>query len=146
MERPPIRVLIVDDFEPFRRFLCSKLKKRADLDVICEASDGLAAVQKAKELQPDLIVLDVGLPQLNGIEAAHQIAQVVPSARIVMVTQNTNAESIRSALSGGVRGYVLKSDAGNEILQAIEAVLANEIFLSSALTAKVHVTDPQPLG
>lgn len=141
MERPRICVVIVDDFEPFRRFLCSNLKKRADLEIICEASDGLAAVQKAEELQPDLILLDMGLPKLNGIEAAHRIARVAPNAKIVMVTQNGDASSIRSALSDGVRGYVLKSDAGDEILKAIDAVLANQTFVSSALLARVPLDD-----
>ena len=76
-----IRVLVADDFEPFRRFLSSTLQYRADLQVICEVSDGLEAVQKATELQPDLILLDIGLPKLNGIEAARTNPQAFPSVQ-----------------------------------------------------------------
>jgi CheY-like chemotaxis protein len=75
------RVLVVEDYEPFRRFVCSTLGTRPELQIVGEASDGLQAVQKAEELQPDLILLDIGLPTLNGIEAAHRISRLVPAPK-----------------------------------------------------------------
>ena len=81
-----IRVLVVDDYEPFRRFVCSTLESRPDLRVVGEASDGLEAVEKAQALKPDLILLDIGLPSLNGIEAAHRISRLIPTATILFVS------------------------------------------------------------
>jgi DNA-binding NarL/FixJ family response regulator len=83
-----VRVLVVDDHAPFRRFVRATLQARAELQVIGEASDGLQAVQQAEELQPDLILLDVGLPTLDGIEVAHRISRLVQSATILFVSQN----------------------------------------------------------
>jgi len=129
-----VRVLVVDDHEPFRRFVLSTLHERAELQVIGEASDGLQAVGKAEELQPDLIVLDVGLPTLNGIEAAHQISRLVPTATILFLSQNNDADLVAMALSNGAKGYVLKLDATRELLPAVDAVLRGERFASSSLT------------
>ncbi len=128
--RPSVRVLVVDDFEAFRQFVVSVLGKRPELQVIAEASDGTEAVQKAEELQPDLIVLDIGLPTLNGIEAAKRIHTVAPSAKIVFLTQNNDADVVRAALSNGARGYVLKLDANQHLLHAVEAVLQGNRFVS----------------
>ena len=83
-----VRVLVVEDFEPFRRFVCSTVGDSSELQVICEVSDGLEAVQKAKELQPDLILLDIGLPNLNGIAAARQIRKLSPQSKILFVSRN----------------------------------------------------------
>lgn len=83
---------MVEDFEPFRRFVCSMMRDRSELQVICVVSDGLEAVQKAEELQPDLILLDIGLPTLNGIEVARQIRQLSPQTKILFVTQESSAE------------------------------------------------------
>lgn len=82
-----IRILIVDDFEPWRRSLCSLLQQNPAWQVICEASDGLEAIEKSRELQPDLILLDIGLPKLNGIEAARQIRKLAPGARILFLRE-----------------------------------------------------------
>ena len=82
-----VRILVVDDFEPFRHFVCTTLKARPELQVIGEAADGLEAVQKAEELQPDLIFLDIGLPTLNGIEVASRIGRLVPAAKILEQTR-----------------------------------------------------------
>src|SRR5271170_4203313 len=87
-----IRVLVVDDYEPFRQFICSTLRKRPELQIVGEVSDGLEAVQKAQELQPDLIVLDIGLPTLNGIEAARRIRSVSPESKILFVSQESYAD------------------------------------------------------
>jgi DNA-binding NarL/FixJ family response regulator len=126
-----VRVLVVEDFEPFRRFVCSMMEDGSQLQVICEVSDGLEAVQKAQELQPDLILLDIGLPGLNGIEAARQIRKLVPRSKILFVSQESSADVIEEALSLGALGYVLKAHAGSELLVAIEAAREGRQFVSS---------------
>ena len=93
-----VRVLVVEDFEPFRRFIASTLQERPELQVICEVSDGLEAVQKAQELQPDLIVLDIGLPALNGIEAARRIRQLSPESKILFLSQESSVDAVQEAL------------------------------------------------
>ena len=135
-ENPPsqVRVLVVDDYEPFRRFVCSTLQKRPELQVIGEASDGLEAVQKAEELKPDLILLDIGLPTLDGIDASRRISMVVPGAKILVVTQNNDADVARAVLSDGASGYVLKLDANRELLRAVEVVLHGGQFVSTGVT------------
>ena len=127
------RVLVVEDSELFRRFVCSRLGERAELQVIGEASDGLEAVQKAEELQPDLILLDIGLPRLNGLEAANLIRQVASGSSIIFLTQYSDKDVVRAALSGGAQGYVLKTDAGKELLLAVAGVLGGDDFVSSAI-------------
>ena len=104
-----VRVLVVEDYEPFRRFVCSTLGKRPELQVIGEASDGLEAVQKAEELQPDLILLDVGLPSLSGIEAARRIRKLSPKSKILFVSQESSADVVQEALRIGALGYVAKT-------------------------------------
>ena len=123
-------VLVVDDYEPFRRFICLTLRNRTELQVICEASDGLEAVKKAEELQPDLILLDIGLPALNGIEAAHRISQLVPTAKILFVSMSSDVDVVTAALSNGANGYVRKENAHSDLLPAIEAVLRGDRFVS----------------
>lgn len=133
MDKFLIRVLVVDDFEPWRRSVCSMLQKQTELQVIGEVSDGLEAVQKAEELRPDLVLLDIGLPTLNGLEAARRIHRTVPSAKILFVTQNDDPEVARTALINGARGYILKMDANSGLLPAIEAVIRGEEFISRSL-------------
>jgi len=125
------RIILVDDFKPWRRLVASLLKDNPDLEVICEASDGLEAVQKAEELQPDLIVLDIGLPKLNGIEAAASIRKVAPGSKIVFLSENRDSEIAAAALSAGGHGYVVKSDGASELLMAVKAVLQGRRFVSS---------------
>jgi DNA-binding NarL/FixJ family response regulator len=125
-----VRVLVVEDFEPFRRFVCSRVGDSSELQVICEVSDGLEAVQKAEELQPDLILLDIGLPNLNGIEAARRIRKLSPQSRILFVSQESSADVIEEALGLGAMGYVIKVHAGSELLVAMEAVREGRQFVS----------------
>jgi DNA-binding NarL/FixJ family response regulator len=110
------------------------LQKEPELLVVGEAEDGLDAVQQAQALKPDLILMDVGLPKLNGIEAANRIRAVAPAAKILFLSTTKDANVVRAALSNGAMGYVLKPDAGTELLSAIEAVLRGEVFVSSRLT------------
>jgi len=103
-----------------------------DLEVVGEASDGLEAVQKAVELQPDLILLDIGLPSLNGIGAARQIRKLVAESKIIFLTQESSADVAQEALQLGAAGYVVKSKAGSELLIAVEAVLLGKIFVTGS--------------
>src|SRR6266850_2193898 len=109
-----IRVLVIEDFEPFRQFKVSTLGKRRDLQVIGEASDGLEGVRKAGELKPDLILLDIGLPGLNGLDAARQIRKLSPESKIIFVSQESSPDIVQEALSLGALGYVIKARAGGE--------------------------------
>jgi DNA-binding NarL/FixJ family response regulator len=132
-----VRILVVDDFEPWRRFVLSTLRRRPELQVIYEASDGLEAVQKAEELRPDLILLDIGLPQLNGIEAARRIRRVAPDSKILFVSQESSADVAQEALRLGAWGYVIKAHAASELLAAVEAVVHAQQFVSAGLASQV---------
>jgi len=127
------RILVVDDFAPWRDSVRSMLKRHAELRIVGEVADGLEAVQKARELHPDLILLDIGLPTLNGIEAAKQIRQVVPGAKILFLALNGDPDMMQAALDTGAKGYVLKADAGRELWPAIEAVLHGKQYVSNEL-------------
>ena len=131
-----LTVLVVDDFEPFRRFICSRLESRPDLEVIGEASDGLEAVEKAQALKPDLILLDIGLPSLNGIEAAQRISRLIPTATILFVSQISDADVVQEALSSGAIGYVWKQDAGIDLLRGVESALRGKRFVSSGIQVR----------
>jgi DNA-binding NarL/FixJ family response regulator len=126
-----VRVLVVDDYEPFRRFLCSVLGKNPELQIVGEVSDGLDAVQKAEELKPDLILLDIGLPTLNGIEVARRIRTVAPQSKIIFVSQESCPDIIQTALGLGAWGYVWKAKSGSDLVAAVEAVLLGKRFVSS---------------
>ena len=104
--------------------------------IIGEASDGLEAVQKAEELNPDLILLDIGLPKLNGIEAAHRISRLVPAAKILFVSQENDKDIVAAALSNGAKGYLRKQNAGTELLSAVEVVLRGNRFVSEGLISE----------
>jgi DNA-binding NarL/FixJ family response regulator len=134
LETSSVRVLVVEDSEPFRRFFCSTLGKRAELQIIGEVTDGLQAVQKAEELQPDLIVLDIGLPSLNGIEVARRVRKVSLKSKILFVSQESSADMVGEALGTGARGYVVKNDAGSELLEAVDAVLRGGLFVGKRLS------------
>lgn len=124
-----IRVLVVDDYQPIRHFLSSRLQNTSGVYVCWEASDGLEAVQKAEELQPDVILLDISLPKLNGIEVARRIGTVSPGSKIIFVSQELSTYVVQEALGTGARGYVVKIDAGRELLECVNAVLRGERFV-----------------
>jgi DNA-binding NarL/FixJ family response regulator len=128
-----IRVLIADDFKDWRRQVLLLFKTRPEWQVIAEAADGLEAIQKTEELKPDLIVLDVGLPNLNGIEAAQQIRQLSPSSKIVFLSQNNDLDVVQAALGTGAQGYIYKLDVRRDFWPAIEAVLRGKQFVSRSL-------------
>jgi two-component system nitrate/nitrite response regulator NarL len=127
---PITRVLVVEDYEPMRKTVRATLQKRHDLQIVGEASDGLEAVQQAVELKPDLILMDIGLPSQNGIEAAREIRELVPKAKILFLSQETSPEVIQEALSVSASGYVVKVNAGVELIPALEAVISGKQFVS----------------
>jgi DNA-binding NarL/FixJ family response regulator len=125
------RVLVVEDYEPFRRFLLSVLQKAPGLQIVGEVSDGLEAILQAERLQPDLVLLDIGLPTLNGIEAARRIQKHAPECKILFVSQESSADVVQEAFNSGALGYVAKAHAGSELLAAVEAVRNGRHFVSS---------------
>jgi DNA-binding NarL/FixJ family response regulator len=133
---------VVDDYEPWCRFVSTTLQKQPGLQIIGEAVDGLEAVQKAQQLQPDLILLDIGLPTLNGIEAARRIRELSPKSKILFVSDNRSWDIVEEALRTGAGGYVVKSDAAGELLPAVNAVLGGKRFVSASLAGN-DLTDPK---
>jgi DNA-binding NarL/FixJ family response regulator len=134
-------VLVVDDHEAWRKSVRAVLKEDPELQVVGEASDGLEAVRKAQVLKPDLILLDLGLPSLNGIEASSRMAQLVPTSKILFLSSNSDADLVRAAMSDGARGYVLKIDAGRELLPGIKAIFRGEKFVSSGIETAVFPSE-----
>ena len=129
------RVLVVEDYEPFRRFLSSALERAPGLQIVGEVSDGLEAIRQAERLQPDLILVDIGLPTLNGIEAARRIHKLVPECKILFLSQESSADVVQEAFDSGALGYVVKAHAGSELLAAVEAVCLGRRFVSSGVSA-----------
>lgn len=127
------RILVVDDFEPWRRSVCSMLGKNTEWLVVGEATDGLEAIEKAQALRPDLILLDLGLPKLNGIEAAKRMREVVPGTKILFLTAFGDKDLVKAALDSGAQGYVLKIDAHCQLLAAVAGVLGGDDFVSSGI-------------
>jgi DNA-binding NarL/FixJ family response regulator len=139
----PRRIMVVDDFKDWRLKVCSILEQSQELLVVGEASDGAEAVQKAQELQPDLIVLDIGLPRLNGIEAAPRMSELSPESKILFLSQDNDADAVQAALRAGGRGYVHKFSAGTELLSAVTAVLQGQRFVSGGINCEEpHHTNP----
>jgi DNA-binding NarL/FixJ family response regulator len=148
LEGSIVRVLVVDDYEPFRRFVASTVGQRPDMRVVGEASDGLEAVHKAEELKPDLIVLDIGLPTLNGIEVARRIRKSCPECKILFMSQASSVDVAQAAFSLGAMGYVVKAYAGSELVAAVESVCQGRMFVSKGLSGldRTGATDPQAPG
>ena len=128
------------------------LLMRPEWQVVCEVSDGLEAVQKAEEVKPDLILLDIGLPRLNGIEAGRRIRQLSPNSKVVFLSIENSLDVVQAALSTGARGHVYKANVNSELVPAIDAVLRGEQFLSNSLKgyqsgdAKTARTPSPPRG
>lgn len=131
--RSQVRVLVVDDHEQFHQFVRSALGKTPELKIVGEAFDGLDAVQKAEDLRPDLILLDIGLPELNGLDAARRIRTLCPESRILFLSQESSIQVVETALSLGAQGYLIKDDAGDDLLEAIGTVIQGNRFVSPGL-------------
>jgi len=130
------RVLVVDDYPPWRRSLCSILQKNPSLLVVGEAEHGFEALQKANELKPDLILLDIHLPDIDGIEVSSRIGHLIPGTKILFVSQVKNLDIVKAAMGDGIKGFVWKMDAATELLPAIEMVLRGERFISKGIKAR----------
>ena len=130
MQSSALRILLVEDFEPFRELIRAILLEKPGLQIVEEAFDGLDAVQKAAELNPDLILLDIGLPTMNGFDAARLIRKLAPDSRILFVSQESSPLVVQEALSLGASGYVFKTRLATDLLPAVEAVLAGRNFVS----------------
>jgi DNA-binding NarL/FixJ family response regulator len=134
-----LQILVVDDFKDWRRAVCSIFQTQPEWRVIAEAADGAEAVQKAEELQPDLILLDIGLPKLNGIEAARLMRRLALNATIIFLSQESSADVIEEALSTGASGYVFKSNASTELLAAVATTMrGNEICEYQTTSPRLH--------
>lgn len=127
-----VRVLVVDDYAPWMSFVSAALAANPQFQVIGEAGDGLTALQKVAELNPDLVVLDIGLPDISGIRVAQQIRDMSPNIRVLFLSENTAPEVVRAALCTGAQGYVVKSSAARELLPALDALLLDCYFVSAA--------------
>jgi len=130
-----IRILVADDSAPWRRFVSSLiLPERPEWHIVCEVSDGLEAVKKAEELRPDLILMDIGLPKLSGIDAARRISKIVSNLKILFLSAFDSLEIVQEALNTGASGYVVKLEAASELIGAVEAVFQGKRFISSGLS------------
>jgi DNA-binding NarL/FixJ family response regulator len=125
-----LRILLADDHEIVRRGLCALLQKHEGWEVCGEASDGREAVEKAKQLKPDVVILDIGMPHLNGLEATRQLLQYDQRFRIIVLTITDSDQVIREALDAGARGFVLKSDAARDLVSAVEALQSKRMFFT----------------
>jgi DNA-binding NarL/FixJ family response regulator len=145
-----LRILVVDDFPFWRQFISRMLQERPDFQVIGEASDGLEAIHKSAELQPDLILLDIGLPKLNGIQAARKICAVAPGSTILFVSENQSPTAMQEAMHvcEHARGYIVKSNIAYDLFPALEAVmqgkqsLAAELDMSAIFPTRKRIRSP----
>lgn len=125
-----LRILVADDHEVVRRGLCTLLQAHEGWEICGEATDGRIAVEKAKELKPDVVVLDIGMPNLNGLAATRQIVQNDPRCKVIVLTITDSDQAIREALDAGARGFGLKSDAARDLVAAVEALQQNRMFFT----------------
>jgi DNA-binding NarL/FixJ family response regulator len=132
-ETSTIRIILVEDFLPYRTLISSLFAKTSDLQVVGEASNGTEAVEKTHQLMPDLVLIDIGLPELNGLEAARQIRSLNPSVKIVFLTEQADVDIVKEALALGAMGYVLKRRAETDLLAAVSEVFQGRRFVSTGL-------------
>lgn len=132
-----ITVLLADDHAVVRDGLRYLLEAQADISVVGDASDGRQAVQQVKILSPDVVIMDIAMPELNGIEATRQIREISPSTRVIILSMHSTSEHIGQALGAGANGYLLKESAGVEVVKAVRAVYANHSYLSQKLSDKM---------
>jgi DNA-binding NarL/FixJ family response regulator len=131
-----VRILVVDDHPVVRHGLRTLLGENPDWQIIDEAGDGMEAVEKADQLKPDVVVLDVSMPRMNGLEACRLIRKTVPQSEILIVTQHDSPQMMREALGAGARGYVVKSNVARDLLEAVEAVSQHKGYTAPGPQAK----------
>lgn len=128
------RILIADDHEIFRSGVRAILSRQPDMDVVGEAFTGLEAVEFARTLKPDLIIMDIAMPDLNGLEAARQILKERPTVEVLVLTMHDSEELVREVLDAGARGYMLKSDAGRDLLTAVDSLRRHKPYFTSKVS------------
>ncbi len=135
-----IRILVVDDHETVRRGICSLLRSEPAFDVICEGADGIEAVTRAEELQPEVIVLDISMPGMNGLEAAQRIRRVSPASGIVFLSQHDTIETIREIFRIGGCGYVAKPDAAHDLVPAVRSASQKQRYVNRRFANQLRET------
>jgi len=133
----PLRILLVDDHEVVRRGLSVLLRARPDWEICGEASNGREAVLKTQKLNPDIVVLDIGMPDLNGLEATRQIAKAKPDTRVLILTLHDSDTLVQEVLNAGARGFLLKSDAARDLVTAVEALKNNKTYFTPKVASMV---------
>jgi DNA-binding NarL/FixJ family response regulator len=133
----PFRILVADDHEVVRRGLCALLQSQPEWEVCGEAADGREAMEKAQRLKPDVIILDIGMPSLNGLEATRQILKIQPQTKILILTLHDSDQVVREVLNAGARGFLLKSDAARDLVAAVEALRRDKTYFTSKVAAMV---------
>ncbi|MBU0734395.1 MAG: response regulator transcription factor [Pseudomonadota bacterium] len=133
----PIRIVIADDHTIVRQGLARLLEDQPNLDVVGEATNGRMALEKALELEPDIIIMDIAMPLMNGIEAAKRIRKELPKTKVLILSMYSNEHHIHDLLETGVSGYLLKDSSGRDIINAIQAAMKDETFLSPSISKKV---------
>jgi DNA-binding NarL/FixJ family response regulator len=136
------RILVVDDYKPWRHKICSLLKTKPEFRIVAECWNGADAVERAGELKPNLITMDVGIPELNGIEAAVRVAEVSPSSKILFISGNTEPEVVLAAIDAGASGYLDKMRVGTELLPAVTSIIRGGCFFSPDLEGSTTYPEP----
>jgi len=128
-----VRILVVDDYEIVRRNICRLLASEPDFELVSQAATGFEAIKEAEQHQPDVVLLDISMPELNGLAAAPLIRKVAPNSKILMVSNHNNAGFVREAFSAGALGFISKADLGAEVVSAVRKVNNNETFFGKSL-------------
>jgi len=131
------RILVADDHEVVRKGLVALLQQQSNWEVCGEAADGREAVEKTRELKPDVVILDIGMPSLNGLEATRQILKLDPQAKVLILTLHDSDQVVRDVLNAGARGFLLKSDAARDLVAAVEALRRDKTYFTSKVAAMV---------
>jgi DNA-binding NarL/FixJ family response regulator len=134
---PSLRLLLADDHEIVRQGLRSMLQAQRDCQIVGEAADGRQAVAMTKELNPDVVILDIGMPSLNGLEATRHILKMRPQTKVLILTMHESDSIIREVLDAGARGYVLKTDAGRDLVTAVDSLRRNKTFFTSRVSQMI---------
>src|SRR6266850_3284336 len=133
----PFRILVADDHEVVRRGLCALLRNQPDWEVCGEAKDGRDAVEKVLMLKPEVVILDIGMPNLNGLEATRQILKANPQVKVLILTLHDSDSVVQEVLDAGARGFLLKTDAARDLVAAVEALRRNKIYFTPKVAAMV---------
>ncbi len=134
---PALRLLVADDHEVVRKGLCTLLQEQSGWVVAAEARDGREAVEKVKEVKPDIVVMDISMPGLNGLEATRQITKALPQTKVLILTMHESDAMIREVLDAGARGYLLKIGAGSDLIKAVDALRRNQTFFTPKVAEMV---------